>query len=552
MMLNIIRERVCKLVLLIISFITIPLVTYSAMAQKNYEQEKQAAGYLGKLSEKVIASGMVERLSSHSARDLATRFGDDGGGEIDLKSRVQLWHNVALDTVALDHTPEGDDGAPVNQAGPTRTSRALAMVQIAVFEALNTIERRYENYTDKSYRRRNLRDASPDAAVAKAAFDTLSALYPDHSKRLENIYEEDIESILDEQSDRDVSDGIRLGEFVAEEILDARKRDDSNDDEPSFGQGGVVADGKTTFFGTPVNGGTTNIGEWEPDPNTPEFSGDYNLSLGAFWGGVEPFFLKRGDQFRSSPPPLPGDDAYTVAYNEVASLGGAPDNDDFPSTGTDETHFIGNYWGYDGVPLIGVPPRVYNQICSQVASTVVSDPLDYARALALVNVAMADTAIAAWDSKYYYNYWRPVTGIRRRDGSQDTERSRDWNPVGVSVINTDEAIRPTPPFPAYPSGHAAFGAAVFEIMRTFFGDDTAFTFVSDEFNGEGYDPFFPDIPRPLVPVRFESFTAAQLENGRSRVYNGVHWSFDDTAGQEIGVQVAAYLLNDVKAFQPDD
>ena len=124
--------------------------------------------------------------------------------------------------------------------------------------------------------------------------------------------------------------------------------------------------------------------------------------------------------------------------------------------------------------------------------------------------------------------------------------SMPWKPAGASVINSDHAELFTPPFPAYPSGHATFGGALFQVMRGFFKDNTAFTFTSDEYNGLGVDP--NGTPRPLAPVRFKSFTAAQKENGRSRVYNGVHWNYDDTFGQASGVQVGAFLT--ANAFQP--
>lgn len=164
---------------------------------------------------------------------------------------------------------------------------------------------------------------------------------------------------------------------------------------------------------------------------------------------------------------------------------------------------------------------------------------DLARYLAMVNTAIGDAAIAAWDSKYFYNYWRPVTGIRTDDGVSETPVDPNWSPVGISVINTTTPIMPTPPFPAYPSGHATFGAATFEVMRGFFGNDTRFTFVSDEYNGEGVDPF--GIPRPLVPVRFASLQDAQEQNGNSRIYNGVHWQWDNLAGQAMGENIGEYL-----------
>ena len=530
-------------VALMVALTVLPTIGSPVLAEKTKElRAQQATAYLGTVSKRAIAAGNLERLKTKIGNRKWSR--NSGHSDADLRTRIQFWHTVALDTTALDHTTarDGEDTvSPVEQGGPTRTSRALAMVQIAVFEAVNSNDGQYNSYLSGLDANTS---ASVDAAVAKAAFNTLVSLYPDQEERLTEIYQADLDIISESEDRFKVAKGVNFGAIISAKIVSLRDADNSDFDEPEYGDGGAVADGATTWFDTPVNGGSTNIGEWEPDPNTPNDT----LALGASWGAVTPFFLETGNQFRVPEPALPGDDAYTQAYQEVAGLGGSTENINTPVTGTDDTRFIGNYWGYDGVPLIGVPPRVYNQISAQIADNKIQDPVQYARFLALINAGLADVGIAAWDSKYYYNYWRPVTGIRVDDGSDATTTDADWNPVGVSVINTDEAIRPTPPFPAYPSGHAAFGASTFEIMRNFFGDDTAFTFVSDEFNGEGVDPFFPDQPRPLVPVRFESFTQAQEQNGRSRVFNGVHWNFDDTAGQDLGVQVADYLLNNTQAF----
>jgi len=503
------------------------------------QSKAHASAYIGEVGKSVIQSGNHYRLKSRRS------YNDHYVNEESVTARIKFWHDVALDTVALDHTPADGEGAPVNQGGPTRTSRALAMVQTSVFEALNSIENGFRSYTGYIG---GYWGASPDAAVAFASYRTLKRLYPDQAERLREILDEETTLIKEGTSRFSYRAGKRLGKMASRQVIRARKGDRSRKQDPSFGAGGEVADGKGTYTGNRVNDGVIAIGEWEPDPNTPEESGDSGLALGAYWGRVKPFFLEAGNQFRAPVPPAIDSADYADAFNQVANIGGAQDNVNTPSTATDASRFVGNYWGYDGVPLIGVPPRVYNQIAVQIGAAEIDDSLELARYLALVNVAMADSAIAAWDSKFFYNLWRPVTGIRIDDGNDGTVTDEQWNPVGVSVVNTSEAIRPTPPFPAYPSGHAAFGGATFEVLRSFFGD-IAFTFVSDEFNGEGFDPFFPDVPRPFVPVRFESLSDAQAQNGISRVYNGVHWNFDDTAGQEMGVNVARFLLDEVTQFQ---
>ena len=467
--------------------------------------------------------------------------------------RVKFWHEVALDSVALDHTPDPDTGdVPFLQGGPTRTSRALAMTMIAVYDAANAFEQDYAPYNSVKGPKNG---ASQDAAISYAAYHVLKALYPYQKERLRDLLRSDMDQLTD--SGVSINKGKAVGMDAAKEMLRNRKHDNSRDNEPQFGDGGRVADGGTNFFGEPVNGGATNIGEWTPDPNTPEFSGDFNLSLGAYWGGVTPFTLDSGDQFRLPAPPAVGSQAYNDAFAEVAALGGSPDNANTPSTSTPETRIIGNFWGYDAVPLLGTPPRAYNQIAVQVAMQEgMTDAVDLARLLAMVNAGLADSGIAAWDSKWYYNWWRPVTGIRANDGAPGTVNDPDWDPVGVSIVNVElhagqAFIRPTPPFPAYPSGHATFCASMIQILISFFGDDTPFTFVSDEYNGEGVDPF-NGAPRPLMPVLYENLSDMQIENGLSRIYNGVHWSYDNTEGQALGANIAQHIVSEFGPFQPAD
>ena len=166
-----------------------------------------------------------------------------------------------------------------------------------------------------------------------------------------------------------------------------------------------------------------------------------------------------------------------------------------PTTRTAEQTQIGIYWAYDGTPSLCAPPRLYNQIAMQIAHKMGTDNdvIELARLLALVNVAMADAGIAIWESKYFYQFWRPITGIRESDeetgpsglgdGNPATAGDPTFSPLGAPASNLT-GPNFTPPFPAYPSGHAGFGGALFEMLRNFYRTDRIpFTFVSDEFNG---------------------------------------------------------------------
>jgi len=201
------------------------------------------------------------------------------------------------------------------------------------------------------------------------------------------------------------------------------------------------------------------------------------------------------------------------------------------------------------MPSLCAPPRLYNQIAMQLADRFPLRVIDLARLMALLNIAMADAGVAVWDSKYHYAFWRPVTGIRESDPGTGPSGTGDGNPMTLGVPDFMPLGAPasnvtgpnfTPPFPAYPSGHAGFGGAVFETLRRFFGTDAiAFTFVSDEFNGKtvGND----GLPRALKARSFANLSQAEEENGQSRIYLGIHWAFDKTAGIAQGRRVAAHV-----------
>src|SRR2546425_145713 len=166
---------------------------------------------------------------------------------------------------------------------------------------------------------------------------------------------------------------------------------------------------------------------------------------------------------------------------------------------------------------------------------------------------MADVGMAIWESKYLYDFWRPITGIRESDpgtgpsglgdGNAATIGDQTFSPLGAPASNL-QGPNFTPPFPAYPSGHAGFGGALFQILRRFYGtDDIAFAFVSDEFNGVTLDS--TGTPRPLLPRSFTSLSQAEEENGQSRIYLGIHWAFDKTESITLGRRVGDYVFDNV-------
>lgn len=449
----------------------------------------------------------------------------------DTLDRLLAWNETMLDANALDHTPSS--GFAGDQQGPTRNSRAFAIISLAVYDAVNAIDGRFQPYNNIAAAPRG---ASRDAAIAQAAYTTTRALYPKQAVRLDQLFSSDMSAITG--SAASIAAGRAVGLASANAMLARRASDGSSGAEPAFGAGGVVGSaGATDVRGNGINSGQLAAPNWTPDPvGTPR-----GVALGARWGNVTPFALTSGNQFRIPNYPTPGSARFAAAFNDVATNGADPSVPG--STNNAAKQFIGNFWGYDGAPLLGTPPRLYNQIAIVVANGQgLRNVAGYARLLAVVNTTMGDSGIAAWDSKYFHNYWRPVTGVRRgaEDGDANTTAVPNWRPFGASVINAAVSEAFTPPFPAYPSGHATFGAALFQSLTSVFGNNTRFTFVSDEYNGTGVDP--KGDPRPLVPVRYRTLLEAQRENGRSRVFNGVHWEPDDTEGQNLGTNITRFTL----------
>lgn len=445
------------------------------------------------------------------------------------RSRLVHWNRIAIDASGVDHTPvaPGETRVFGEQLGPGRASLAIAVVQIAIFDAVNAIYGRWDSYTGL---RAAPQGASVDAAIAQAAHDTLVAMFPSQTPTFDTALTEDLEQI----AARGKEDGRRVGRRAAAAILAKRANDGSDSINPRMGVEFMPSD---------------NPGKWRMDPIS-----EIPIALGATWGDVRPLVIRSGKQFRVEPPPAMNTRAYAAAFDEVKRLGG--DGTVTPTERTDEQTAIGIFWAYDGTPSLCAPPRLYNQILLTIADQMQTDFLDLTRLLAIANVAMADASVAIWESKFFYQIWRPVTGIREADrgtgptgqgdGNRATIGDPAFSPLGAPASNLTGPDF-TPPFPTYPSGHAGFGGALFEALRQFYGrDDIAFTFTSDEFNGmtRGADGEV----RPEQPRHFSSLSEAEEENGQSRIYLGIHWSFDKTEGIAQGRRVARYVARN--AFQP--
>jgi len=420
---------------------------------------------------------------------------------------ILLWNEVALEANRVSHTIE-----PQEQTGPTLSSRALAMVHLAMYDAYAGVINDVTNLPPYIGGIPAPSNASPNAAVAAAAYETLSTLFTSQKPFLDLVF-----AGAGDKS----NPGHAFGVAVAQKILADRAGD------PDAGAGGYVP--------------SQQRGKHRPDPDNPG-QGFHAPFYGAKSKG---FAIKKRHTLDA--PPFDNNE-YREALREVRGKGIAPElmgtlpkNID-PRT-TDET-LIGIFWGYDGAARIGTPPRLYNQIIRRVAIAKGNSVAENARLFAFVNVAMADAGILAWDEKYKHELWRPVVGIREHDrsaGPAATQANNNisddcdssWLPLGAPNTNR-VGKNQTPAFPAYPSGHATFGAAALHITRLFYNDVSkkrrddlldGLDFVSDEFNGVNADNRGSVRPRHLRNFPRGLWQMIE-ENGRSRVFLGVHWIFD--------------------------
>jgi len=391
------------------------------------------------------------------------------------------WNDVIADTIRADTT----------KPGPTWSSRNYAIVHAAMYDAVNGIVGGYSPYL---FTTPGPRAASAEAAAAAAAHLTLESLYPEQVDRFNSALAQSLSEIPDGFAE---SAGVAYGEAVALAILAARADDHAAD---------------LTEY-SPID----EPGHWQPEP------GSSQAALGPGWGKVNLFGVSSTDDFGIPPPPALDSAEYAEAFNEVKELGAADS-----AVRTEDQTEIGIFWGYDRGGL-GPPLILYNQIAQTISHQTGNTLAENARLFALLNIAQADAGIVCWDMKYDYDFWRPVTGIREADsdGNPLTEADPNWIPLGAPAPTPF-----TPPFPAYSSGHATFGGSMFKTLERFYGSDhVTFTIGSDELPG--------------VSRTYQRFSQAAEENARSRIYLGIHWNFDATAGIECGNDIADYIFENL-------
>jgi len=410
---------------------------------------------------------------------------------------IQDWNAAALDVVRQWSTFSNDPYTNrIVTAQPPMVARNLAMIQTAMFDAANAVTGKYTGYVFQTTPQPN---ASENAAAASAAFEVAKVLYRASDEVA--VWQASLSETLSQEANATARDaGVSLGKLAAQAILAARSND------------GVQSNASYT----PTN----TVGHWQrtfPDHLPP---------LLAQWPNVKPFVMTSASEFRSAPPPALDSPEYAAAVDEVMHIGGYQS-----SQRTSEQAEIALFWADGGGTA--TPPGHWNRIATDVTLAKQTNLLETARTFALLNIAMADAGIASWDAKYHYALWRPIDAIRQAD--QDSNAATTSESTWIPLLKT-------PPHPAYTSGHSTFSGAASTVLANLFGDATAFESQTDGLSAPEQRPLDASL---IVTRHFVSFSQAADEAGMSRIYGGIHFSFDNVAGLELGRRIGAATLSRV-------
>jgi hypothetical protein len=370
---------------------------------------------------------------------------------------------------------------PGAQPATVHPTRSMAIAQLAVYDAVNAIERGNAPYVSQHPAPRA---ASPDAAAAAAAHAVMLSLFPSQQPAIDAKFQDSRAQLGDGAH---VRQGIRVGTEAADAVLAARANDGADAAPPPF---------------TPQPG----PGEYQLTP--PNFQSP----VFTHWGSVRPFALASGDQFRPPPPPSVTSPRYTADFNEVKALGQS-----ISATRSQDQTDIGRFWG------AGPVQNVWNQIAQLAGMENHNSLAQDARMFALLDTSMADGVIALYDAKYAYHRWRPITAIQAAadDGNPDTTGDPTWTPLAVTALD-----------PSYPGAHATISQAAATALRAFFG--------TDRLDFSLTTPSLPGVTRS-----FQSFSQAADEASASRIYAGQHFRSDEDAGQALGAAVGGFVADHI-------
>lgn len=362
---------------------------------------------------------------------------------------------------------------------PPRAARAISMVGIAMFDAVNAASG--ASYNPYGYQGGAVTGLSQDAVALASGYTMMANLFPGLSTSLlaELNYKLDALALTDAQR----ASSLAFGQSVANNLFAAR-----------------ATDGSATAQYAYVPG--TNLGDFQPtQASAPVLPG---------WGNVKPFGVESSGQFEVGPPPAVGSAEWIADYNQVKALGCS-------TCGTAESKLIATFWASGAGSY--TPPGQWLDIANDLMQDL--STMEAARLTALVGASVADAGITAWNTKYLYDTFRPITAIRTC--TVDT--------CGVAGDPNWTPYLATPNFPSYTSGHSTFSGSSAGALASFFGTDSIqFCTAADPKAG-------------LQGQRcFSSFSEAATEAGMSRIYGGIHYEADNTravnAGKSIGIYIA--------------
>lgn len=368
---------------------------------------------------------------------------------------------------------------------PFPQARAMAIVQLAVFEAVNSISGKYEPYLGGISASPDASpDASPEAATVMAAHDVLVSLVPAQAAAFDARRDASLAAIPNGQAK---TDGIAVGTAAAAAVLANRS-----------------ADGATPLaFYMPM---TSNPYEWQTYAGCPAGGGAFFN-----WRDVTPFGIESSSQFRADPPPAMGSGVYAQDFNEVQRVG---DRNASLSDRPQDRADVARLYAVTGLDL-------WNGILAQIAKTRNDDISLTARNLAVMNMAIMDASISVFDSKYFYKTWRPVTAIPRAE-----EDGNKWTTAGPYL----QYIAATPCFPSYPSAHGTLSGAARTVLERAYGRF-----------GHSLTVSHPNAPG--IVLNYTDLKVITDDIADARVYGGIHFRFDQDAGERQGHAVGQYVYN---------
>jgi hypothetical protein len=399
---------------------------------------------------------------------------------------------VASADVVLDWNAIAVDTVVANKQNPFAQARYGAIVQLAVFEALNAITGDYQPYLGTITAPPG---ASAEAAAIEAAYGVLNAYFP--SAALDAERANSLAQIPDSQAK---IDGIATGDAAASAMVALRANDGSSP--PQF-----------KIPGPPVPG------EWQATPSCPIVNG---IAVGILfqWQYVTPFGISSASDFLLDPPPALTSNKYAKTYNEVMTVGSVDSTERPPDRAN-----VALFYAASSSTL------VFNQAARQVSQEQGRSLSENARALALINMANNDSLVATFLNKYQYNFWRPETAIHA--GDTDGNPKTDPDPSYVPFIVT-------PCFPSYPSAHGSASNAEAEVMRRLYGE-------------AGHSITLTNPAVPSIVLQYTSFKQITDDISDARVYGGIHFRTDQVAGAQLGRAVGtAVYKNNLRPLRDDE